>query len=457
VYNSEYTASILPGKNENVTASVLNPTNIAISKYIDEDRKKAAAEFLKYIASKETQKKYLINYFLFSGITELYDDEEVCSVIQCEVIKNAMPFQLMSNDERFFSDDNYHIKYRGNLFDYLYNDKPLDEVLKTIDDITRIYKLTWNKNDDNSKAGFFIFIIFIVSFTCMALSSIFIFIKKFEPYFIFLPKSLWFITILGSLILMSSIITLYGDVTNTSCHIRISLINVGFVLSICPSLHKLITNFPKTNKYSTWVEKNKSFFILIIIFVAGSLNGILAISSFDLQEFTSTDGKNYQKCIMDRLFGRMVYYILLFYEVFIIIISLFLIFIEWNIDVTRLDVKYLATALSMDTLSLILLNIIENINFRNYIIYNILIAINILTFSGFNHLFTYLIRIISPLFVGNEELDIIKSLMKMENISTNDSNVTASSVDDSTIRSNNSKVDGIRKKIIEYHNKTNIS
>jgi len=47
--------------------------------------------------------------------------------------------------------------------------------------------------------------------------------------------------------------------------------------------------------------------------------------------------------------------------------------------------------------------------------------------------------------------------MKMENISTNDSNVTASSVDDSTIRSNNSKVDGIRKKVIEYHNKTNIS
>jgi len=109
VYNSEYKASILPGKNENVTASVVNPTNIAINKYIDEGRKKAAAEFIKFVVSKETQKKYLINYFTFSAITELYDDEEVCSVIQCEVIKDALPFQLMSNDEKFFSDDTYHI------------------------------------------------------------------------------------------------------------------------------------------------------------------------------------------------------------------------------------------------------------------------------------------------------------------------------------------------------------
>jgi len=217
------------------------------------------------------------------------------------------------------------------------------------------------------------------------------------------------VTILGSLILMSSIITLYGDVTNTKCQIRITLINVGFVLSICPSLLKLITNFPESNKFSKWVEKNKYIFTIIVIVVAGSLNGILATSSYDLQEFTSTDGKNSLKCVMKAPFGKFVYYIMLFYEVFIILISLFLIFIEWNISVTSLDIKYLATAISMDILSIILLNIIKNLNFKDYIIYNILIAISILIFSVFNHLFTFLIRTLSYLFMGESEFDIIQS------------------------------------------------
>jgi len=459
-YNAylEYKASILPGKNENVTASVANPTNIAINKYIDEDRKKAAAEFVKFVVSKETQKKYLINYFSFSAITELYDDEEVCSLIQCEVFKNALPFQFMNNDEKLFGDDTYHVKYRGNLFDYLYNDKPLDEALKEIDDVTRIYKFTRDKNDDNSKAGLIIFILFLVLSVCMILSLIFIFIKNiYESYFKFLPKCLWIITVLGSLIIMSSLITLYGDLNNSKCQIRGAFINVGYVLSICPSLYKLITNFPENNKYSKWVEKNKYTFVLIVTIVAGGLNGILAISSYDLEKKTSADGKTYQKCIMNESFGKIIYYIMIFYNIFITLTSLFLIFIEWNINVTSLDIKFLATALSMDILSLILLNFIDKFNFKDYIIYNVLMSITMMIFSVFNYLFTYLIRILSLLFKSNSESDMIKSMGKLKNMNSNYATKTSFSVNNSIASSNNSsKVEVIMSKIMYYHNQTEL-
>ena len=88
------------------------------------------------------------------------------------------------------------------------------------------------------------------------------------------------------------------------------------------------------------------------------------------------------------------YYIIQFYNIFIILISLILIFMEWNIRETSFDVKYLATALFMDILSLLLFNIIDKIIFKNYILYNLLLAITILIFAVFNHLFVYFIRII---------------------------------------------------------------
>ena len=53
---------------------------------------------------------------------------------------------------------------------------------------------------------------------------------------------------------MSSFLTLFGDATNFKCHLKIVVINIGFVLSVCPSLLKIITNFPDNNKIPLWIE-----------------------------------------------------------------------------------------------------------------------------------------------------------------------------------------------------------
>jgi len=162
----------------------------------------------------------------------------------------------MDNDERLFGDDSYE-KYRENMFDYLYHNKPVSEILKIIDDITRIYWFTLKKEE--FATGIIIFIVYLVFSTSTILSLLFLLIKPLKNKFKFLSKNLWVISTLGSVILMSSILTLYGEVTNVKCHLKISFISVGLILSICPSLHTLISNFPERNKISSWFEKKQIY------------------------------------------------------------------------------------------------------------------------------------------------------------------------------------------------------
>jgi len=351
------------------------------------------------------------------------------------------------------------------LTEYLYKNRPLIEVLKKIEDITKIYTFTFKTDYTNS--GLVILIILLTLSTIIILSLIFIFIKKLENRFKFLSKDLWVLTILGFLIVMSSIITLYGDVTNVNCHLKISLISMGFILSISPSLLKLITNFPEKNKISLWFEKNKYIFILTIMLFTLSLNGIFATSSYTIQGLTTSDEKNYKKCVMNSTFGNIIYYLIHVYHIIIILIVLFFIFIEWSLTETSLDVNFLATALFMDILSIILLIIIDKITFKNFIIYNILMSIDILIFSGSNYLFIYFIRIL-PMFeyvknvsskqflkeVLNTELNDSKELSNLSSFFHNALNnySTGYSTTGRSSSTSNSKLTEVTKKIMNYHN-----
>jgi len=464
-HRPEFKATALPGYIEGVSGSYIISTNLGVSNYVSKERQEAAIEFMKFITLKETHKKYIINNYFFSGITELYDDDEVCNVIECDIIKDIYPFSFMDNDVNLFGNDDYQKKYREFIFKYLYDDEPLDDVLKKIEDISKVY--TYSMKTEESNLGLILLIIFIVLFTIVLLSIIFLFIKKLENKFRFLSKDSWIITTLGSLMLMSSVLTLYGDVTNETCHLRTALINVGFILSICPSLHKLVMNFPIRNKISLWIKDNKYIFILIIMIFTMGLSGIFAISSYSFNKLVTSDGKNYLKCTMNDKFGSVVHYLIQIYDFIIILISLALIFLEWNLKETYLDVNFLATALFTDTLSLILLIVIDNIKFKGYVIYNALLTVTILFFSTANHFLLYLIRVIP--FIGNkgENFEDSKKYLgkvsktsskKFSVINTSSSNASSSNVDNPSITSSEKyKLIEFSKKIINCHNQTSIS
>jgi len=408
-HSDAFVGSFIPGKKEGVSGSIVIPNNLAINKYISEDRKQAAGEFLRFLALKESQKEYIIGSSWFSADMELYNDTEVCNKIECDIIKNSLPLSFMDNDENIFGNDEYHKKYRSYMYDYLYDDKPLKDVLKKIEDITKIY--TFSLKTDDSYTGLIIFFMLLLLFTSTIISLVFIFIKTLENRFRFLSKNLWVLTMLGSLILMSSIATLYGEVSNAKCHLRITLINVGFILSICPSLLKLISNFPEFNKISNWFEKNKYVAIIIIMALTVGLCKIFSISTYDLQDINITNKGHYRKCYMKNAFGIIIYYIVLVYDFLVIFITFGLIFMEWNLEDTKLDVRYLATALFMDTLSIILLIVIDKISFNDYVLYNVFLAVIILIFSVSNHIFIYLVRIL-PMFRPDTKYEDPRNILK---------------------------------------------
>jgi len=462
-----YKVTALPGKNKGVCGSYLKSINISISKYVDEERRKAAVEYLKFITLKETQKKYIINNYLYSAMTELYEDEDVCNVIECDVINDVYPFSFRNNDVNLFGDDLFNIKYTDTLLNYLYKNHSLSETIKTIDDMTKIYKFSLKTGD--SKVGFIIFIVFLIFLAYMILSVMFLFIRKLKKRFTFLSLDLWFITIIGSLILISSLVTLYGDVTNAKCHLRTVLINVGFILSVGPSLHKLITNFPANNNVSLWFKKKKYISLLIIMIFTVSLNGIFAIIPYNIRNVTMSDKSKYRKCIMKNVFGSIIYYIIQIYDILIILISLILIFTEWNLEETSLEIRYLASALSMDILSFLLLNVLDKIEL-DYIVYNLLLAINILLFSVFSHLFTYSVRVLSIFRPDAEFEDSMKILKRISDTSSKRFSMETSSCNNttpnkrientstvSTTSSNKSKISKLSQKLLNYHNQTSIS
>jgi len=396
-----FVASILPGRKENVTGTIINTTNFGINKHISDKSKKYAAEFLKFAASKDIQKRFILQDQFLGGNMKLYDDKEVCSIVECEIMNDNKPYLFMDNDPRLFGSDEYFPKYQG-LLDYIFGDKTAKEVLQRLDDVTRIY--TFSLDTDDTVAGLIIFIIFIGLLTIIALSVLFVFIDKLKNKFRFLSKNLWIITTLGSLILLSSIITLYDDVSNAKCHLRITLINTGFILSICPSLHKLIANFPERNEISSSFKINKYITIIVIMLFTIGINEIYAISTYKIEEMMPEEGKHFHKCVMNNSFGNVIYFIIQFFNFFMILVSLVLIFMEWNLKETSLDVKYLATALFMDTLSLILLIIFDKISINDYIVYNVILAVNIMLFAVSNHIFIYFVRVL-PIFRPDDSLE----------------------------------------------------
>ena len=433
-YDPRFLSSALPGKKEGVSGTYLGSNNFSINKFIDKRRKEAAITFLKFFILKDVQFEYIIKDQFLGGNMDLYKKGEIsCDYVNCEVIDNIQPFSFLDNDKKFFGNDEYFRYYQKYMLDYLFYDQDLDYILKRLDDITKIY--TFSLNTEDSIVGLIIYIIFITFFAVIALSIVFVFVKKLEYRFKFLSKNLWILTTLGSLILLSSIITLYGEVSNAKCHLRTTLINVGFILSICPSLHKLISNFPERNEISLIFRINKYFTIVIIMLITVALNETYAMSSFTIYEvngdgnpnldLNSEPRKHFNKCVMNSTIGNIIYYIIQSLNFIVILTLLALIFIEWNLKETALDVKYLATALFMDTLSLITLMIFNKITIENYILSNLVLAINILVFAVSNHLFIYLVRIL-PVFRPDTKFeDSRKILGKISSSGHNGSNKRA--------------------------------
>ncbi|ORY59001.1 periplasmic binding protein-like II [Neocallimastix californiae] len=391
-HNSVYKVSALPGWKENVSGSIANGYNVGINKHIDNIKKEAAIEILKYVTSKESQKMYIVPFHTFSGINSLYDEEDVCNLIDCDVIKNVKPFSVLEFDIKNYDLDNYITKYRKYIYDYLYKNETLEDIVKKINDMTNIYTITI-KSDD-SITGLIIFTVYCISVLCICLSIIFLYIEKYKHYFKLLSNNLWIISMVGNLLFLTSVVTIFGNMTELICKLRITLITLGFALSLIPILYILIIHFPEDNNISYWIDDNKNTFLITFISILIILNIILLFSPFAIEEILIPTGGSFNKCKLFTSFGKLAFHVIIFLETAIVIYIILLLFNDRNVEEISHDIKFFVSAILIDIINLIIFTFICNITIKNFIVYHVILALNLFLFSLSNYIFIFGIRII---------------------------------------------------------------
>jgi len=459
-----YNFTNLPGREEGLSGSVIGGYNLGINKYTNDKHRDAAITAFRFITSKEMQKKLVLeNQEIISAIPSIYEDEDVCLKYNCEVFKNL---QLVTRPTDKFRDyDDYSEKYRDWIYEFLYGNKTAAEVLKKIDDLTKIYYIEINPK--NSLLGIYIFLITLLCSIFMLISLLLLRVKKFSSRLRFLSNDFWIISVVGSCIIMSSLYTELEKVTYSKCHIKPILLCIGYTLNLVPIACKLIVNFPEENKISVWVSKHRYSFLLIFLLIDLSENLLLYITPYEIEKNTNINGEIFQFCMMTSRFGRIVIYIMLISRILNFIFILFLIFVEWNIKQTKKDIKFLLSAISIDILCLIIINIIilTNLRVKSYTIYYIIYSILTATFSFSNYLFLYAIKIIIYYIKDDkkEETQIILKIQEQFQNSTHSCQNSSDINSDFSMRSDKSnntyRVSKVLEtstglqKLLKFHNK----
>ncbi|OUM68269.1 hypothetical protein PIROE2DRAFT_4009, partial [Piromyces sp. E2] len=228
-----YEKSLLPGKKKGINGSCIHGFNIGISKYITNDRILAAVEILKYFTSEEIQKEIIENFNVFSGIGNLYNDYEICSHINCKLAKEIQSIERPVT--KYDNYDKYSTKVSKIFYEFIHNGKSAEETVNDIKDITEIYFYSMRSTTFN----------------------------------------LWILYIIGSLVMITSEVTKFGELNNFKCQSSRVMMTSGYTMVFIPMLYKLIVIFPQINKYSTWTYND-----IRALTVVMSMDGVLLVLFF---------------------------------------------------------------------------------------------------------------------------------------------------------------------------------
>jgi len=393
---------------------------------------------------------------VLSAVSEIYNDEEVCSYVDCEFFKSIQPISRPTN--KYHDYPKYSETIRKYTYEFLYGNKTSNEVLKEIDDITRIYYISIKT--DETIFGLIVYIILTIFSIGLVLSFLFLFFEKFNMYFYFLPVRFWFLTLIGYILVALVGYFEIGERTLIKCQLKPLLLSFGFTFIIIPILYKLIVNFPEESKFSKWVKKHKLLFIFVFLFIDIILNLLYLLTPYRIFTMIHENQKNFNICKISNTFGRILICSMLMHKFIIILIIVFLIFIEWNIKDTMYDIRFSVYAIYIDILSIVILIMINFIVINNYIGYFIVRESIIIILLISNYILIFGFRIILAIIHGTKyKSNFIKKIDQnfINNNTVEKSSVfTESNIEDDSNNSyikENSKTD-IRFKVLYYHNKT---
>jgi len=394
---SGYKKTVMPGKRNGVNGSCLSAFNVGISRYISDKQKKAAAEVLKYITSEEVQKNIIIEKFdLYSGMSHLYDDQELCSTHDCQTAKEIQGVCRPSSDTNDYS---YFIKKLiYYLDDVLYNDDTnVNESLMDIDNIAKIFYFS-----KSSSVGLIFFVVLLVTFYMIFLSPLFLFIPRFEENFKFMSNDLWIIYTMGSLLVISSEFVKFEKLTDFKCQLNHAVLTIGFSILFIPILYRLIVNYPKSNSFSEFARNYKHLFVFSLIILEVGLNALQLISPYKASDVIVDNNKNFSMCKFENsTAGWFMAFPHLLTILILYVCSCFLMYIEWNVKETKNDLRSFRGVMIIDGIIISALFILKFIQINNYVLFYSLHAFLIILFSICNQIYIFNIRLIIDAYNSN--------------------------------------------------------
>jgi len=459
--------TLLPGRKEGMSGSVIGGYNIGISKYSDERKRDQVIEAFKFITSKEVQKKYYAMENYLASIPDLYDDPEVCDKVDCNYYKSIQlvgrPINVMKNYNAYTGK---FVKYA---YEYIYGDNSVKaiDVLKKIEDITKIYNLSMSTED--TSAGLILFVVTTVTIVIMMASLGFLYIKKFKPYFNYISNDFWFIFMLGLAVILCSF---YVDVLKPSkvtCFMKAPFIMIGLTLNYIPVFHKLVVFIPEDrNKFSVWANLHRYKFLGIFILIDVVLLGIMSIFTYSIETVYVEEGKNFNKCHQGHKLGDVIYYFLFFYKFLLFLVSFLFIFMEWNIKMLRREIRFITATLYMNVIIFITYVILSNTvidSTENYIFYSIAKLFVYYAYAITNFLFLYAYRLLGPVLYANDgdiynNINSFRSAVKNTYVSGNmarsDGNMTTTPSGSTNVYDKSSVASKISNKILKCHYQTTL-
>jgi len=393
---STYRLTSLPRGSQEIlvdSISAVKTINIGINKYISKEHIKVASEIIEYLTSRDVQRKYADQASIISSMKDIYNEgEKICQLIDCSFIQKAQEKGNVVLNDLCHNPDSEKIK--NHIYDYLFRNRKLSVILKQINDLTKVYTISIKPNKEDGNVGFYTFI-FLVSITMlMAVSIVFLFIENFNPFFKFLSQDQWLLNVLGNILIMGGCFVKYGEVTNLKCHLNTIFLSLGFTISYMPILYTLILYFPNENfPLSQWAYKHKILFFTILIsvdiisFIFSSTQPFTLIKNIDANDLI------FYTCGTKKL-RILVYLMIIIYKFIIIFIIVFLIFIDWNVEVIHYDLKFIVSGLYSIvialTISFGMKVVVINSFSSDFIIRIIIISMAVMS----NYIFIYGYRVI---------------------------------------------------------------
>ncbi|OUM65537.1 hypothetical protein PIROE2DRAFT_7468, partial [Piromyces sp. E2] len=358
----DYAKTILPGYKKGISGTTIGGYNIGIGGYLNEERRKAAVTALEYITSKKVQKKFIMERGLFSGILSLYDDKDVCNVIDCKFFKS---FQPIARPTYITSDYNtYSEKFRNSIYKYLYENEDLIQSIRNILNLSKFYYIKISGEWDYVGMLFFILKIMVIGVMVVSLSVL----KNSDTKvnFKFMSSCLWIMVVIGCIISLCSGFIGYGEVTKFKCHMKPILLSLGYSLITIPFLCKLIINSSDHHQLSEWVKNKTVIFISIMILLNLATIGLSFALSIEVEKITDVTGEFFKICKISGFINYFIMILLFSINMITSILIIILSFIERNIMETVRDIRLITIVVIVDIILVIIFICLSNNNFNTY-------------------------------------------------------------------------------------------